>query len=80
MTRAAALATLAILGYTAYYLAACALFPFGNCRRCHGTGKRRTPLGRGLHLCRRCDGTGRRVRLGRRIYDYLRNEYDQGTK
>lgn len=29
--------------------------------------------------CPRCAGTGRRVRVGRRVYEYIRAEYRQGT-
>jgi hypothetical protein len=48
------------------YAAACWLFPFDVCARCHGSSR----------WCRRCDGTGRRVRVGRRAWDYLRSLYD----
>ena len=58
----------------------CAAFPFGHCRRCKGTGKLYSPLVRKIfRLCPRCDGTGRRVRIGRRIYEYLRTERDRGS-
>jgi len=80
VARAIPLAILAVTGYAAFYLAACAIFPFGNCRRCHGTGQRRSPTGRSFRLCRRCEATGRRVRIGRRVYDYFRNEYERGSK
>jgi len=76
----AALASLTALGYAAYYSLACAIFPFGNCRRCHGTGKRRSPSGRHFRECRRCEGTGRRVRIGRRVFTYLRTEHERGTR
>jgi hypothetical protein len=59
------LASLAALVLAGYALA-CALAPFGSCRRCH----------RGDPLCRACDGTGRRVRLGRRLWTYLRALYE----
>jgi DnaJ-class molecular chaperone len=62
------------------YLLACAAFPFGNCRRCHGTGKRRAPIGRAFRLCRRCEGTGRRVRIGRRIWTFIRTEREKGNR
>jgi hypothetical protein len=64
-------------GYAAWYLFLYAAFPWGRCRRCHGT--RHT--GRLLRRpCRRCNGTGIRVRIGRRIYRYLRAEYFAGTR
>lgn len=67
------------LGYIAWYLAACAMFPFTHCRRCHGTGKIRSPSGKAFRLCRRCKHTGRRLRLGRKIYNHLRAEHRDGT-
>lgn len=54
------------------YVAACAIWPFGNCARCHGTAKLRSPSGKAFRICTRCKGTGRRVRVGRRIYEALR--------
>jgi hypothetical protein len=63
MTAVVLLASLAAMAATAWYAAACWLAPFGACR-CHGDP-----------LCRRCDGTGRRVRVGRRLYVYLRSLY-----
>lgn len=63
---------------TVSYIAACAYFPFGNCRRCHGTGKARSISRKFWRPCRHCDGTGRRVRIGRRIYETLRREHRAG--
>ena len=62
------------------YFAACAFWPFGRCRRCEGTGRLNSPSRRFHRLCPRCDGTGRRVRGGRRLWTYLRNEHDRGSK
>jgi hypothetical protein len=59
------LASLTALALTVPYALACALAPFGSCRRCHT----------GDPLCRVCDGTGRRVRAGRRLWTYLRALY-----
>jgi hypothetical protein len=79
MNHPAALAVAALTGYTALYLLVCVVFPFRACRRCHGTGTRPNPfLGGGYRQCRTCRGTGRRVRLGRRIYEYLRTEHRRG--
>ncbi|WP_433793062.1 hypothetical protein [Actinoplanes sp. CA-252034] len=58
----------------------CWLWPFGACRRCDGTGKRRSPFGKAFGLCRRCDGNGRRLRIGRRIINSLRELHDKGTR
>lgn len=54
------------------YLISCWFWPFGACRRCGGTGKRRSPSRRFFGDCRRCDGTGRRIRTGRRVITYIR--------
>jgi hypothetical protein len=62
------------------YVAGCWLWPFGACRRCKGSGKRRSPFGRAFGLCRRCDGTGRTLRTGRRILNALRQLHDKGSK
>ncbi|ADD40683.1 hypothetical protein [Stackebrandtia nassauensis] len=62
------------------YVAACCYWPFGACRRCHGTGKSRSPLRKFWRECPRCEGTGRRVRIGRRIYAHIRHEYRNGNK
>ena len=52
----------------------CWLWPFGTCRRCHGTGKLRSPFGgKSFRLCRRCHTTGRRVRLGRKAWKHWRD-------
>jgi len=58
----------------------CWLWPFGLCRRCKGTGRRRSPFGRSFGLCRRCVGDGRRLRIGRRIINELRELHDKGTR
>ncbi len=63
--------TLAGLALTLGYGFACWIWPFRNCPRCQGTGKRRSPYGKAFRLCRRCDGTGRRLRAGRWIYNHL---------
>lgn len=70
---------LALTGYAAYYLLACAAFPFTTCRPCHGTGHRRAPFGKGIRLCRPCKHTGLRVRLGRRLWTWWSREHQRGT-
>jgi hypothetical protein len=58
------LASLAALAAAGWYAAVCAVAPFGPCRcPCRDV------------LCRRCDGTGYRVRVGRRLWTYLRRLY-----
>ncbi|RQX09015.1 hypothetical protein [Micromonospora arida] len=70
---AAAIATLC-------YALGCWLWPFGACRKCSGTGTRRSPFGRAFGLCRRCHGDGRRLRIGRRIINSLREIHGKGTR
>jgi DnaJ-class molecular chaperone len=57
------------LAVAAGYVLACACWPFRPCRRCLGTGTRRSPSGKAWRPCSRCDGTGTQVRVGRRIYE-----------
>lgn len=54
------------------YVVACAIWPFGDCSRCGGSGKRRSPSGRAFRRCPKCSGTGARLRVGNRIYNYFR--------
>lgn len=65
---------------TLCYGVGCWIWPFGNCRKCRGSGKRRSPFGRAFGLCRRCHGDGRRLRVGRRIINTLRELHDKGTR
>ncbi|WP_030442922.1 hypothetical protein [Actinoplanes subtropicus] len=62
------------------YGVGCWIWPFGACRKCKGSGKRRSPFGRAFGLCRRCGGDGRRLRIGRRIINSLRELHDKGTR
>jgi hypothetical protein len=65
---------LLILAVTLGYALTCLIWPFGNCRRCGGTGKIRSPFGgNSFRLCRRCHTTGRRVRLGRKAWKHWRD-------
>ncbi len=55
------------------YAITCLLWPYGNCRRCHGTGKLRSPFGgEAFRRCPRCKATGARLRLGRRAWSNWR--------
>ena len=71
---------LAAMIATLCYAFGCWIWPFGNCRKCHGSGKRRSPFGRSFGLCRRCGGDGRRLRIGRRTINGLRELHDKGTR
>ena len=82
MTTALLLASLALLGYAAFYLIMCAAFPFGRCRRprCRDGRIYSRIFTKAFRHCPRCEGTGRRVRIGRRVYEYLRGEYKAGNR
>ncbi len=81
-TPQASLITLALLTLAAVtlgYLAVCWLRPFRRCRRCHGTGRRRSLILRAGRTCRRCDGHGQHLRTGRVAINYLRELHDKST-
>jgi hypothetical protein len=63
VSAALVLASLAALAVAGYGLA-CWQAPYGTCRCRHNDP-----------LCRLCNGTGRRVRIGRRLFNYLRRLY-----
>jgi len=75
LTTLASPLSLILLTVTLGYILACAVWPFVPCPRCHGTAKRRAPLGRAVRICRRCRGTGLRLRLGRRVWNHLRRHH-----
>lgn len=64
-------AVLAVIPLAAGYWVASILWPFTGCRRCKGSGKRRSPSGRNYGRCRRCKGKGERLRLGRKVINKL---------
>jgi DnaJ-class molecular chaperone len=43
------------------------LWPMGNCRRCHGTGRNFGSTAKHHGRCGKCGGMGRRVRFGARM-------------
>lgn len=69
---------IAIVMALALYVLACWWWPFVSCKRCDGTGKRRSWWGGSFRLCRRCKGTARRLRTGRRVFNRLRVLRDEG--
>ena len=76
----AAMILLILTIVTLGYLLQCWLYPFVSCRRCGGTGRHRSPIGRAFRLCRHCDGDGRRLRPGRHVINYLRALHERGTR
>jgi hypothetical protein len=58
---------LLILGAAVFWAAGVYLFPFRDCRKCGGTGRKTRALNRAHYaLCPRCAGTGRVHRPGAR--------------
>jgi hypothetical protein len=74
-----ALAVLGLLWLTGY-AAACWLWPYTECRACHGTRKRRSPTGKAYRHCRRCHHTGERLRLGRQLWNHLHHAHAKGSR
>jgi hypothetical protein len=68
------------LAWAVGYLALCWIWPFVNCRRCTGSGKRRALVGRGFRHCPRCDGTGYQLRPGRHVLNHLRSIHHRASK
>lgn len=64
-------AILAATAWTAGYAVACAVWPYGNCLRCGGAGRKGSPTKKYFRPCRKCKGTGTRVRTGRRLWTWL---------
>jgi hypothetical protein len=59
---------------TVGYAITCLIWPYGNCRRCHGSGKLHSPFGdRHYRHCPRCKHTGTRLRIGRRLWSHWRD-------
>lgn len=59
------------IGALLYYCSSCLFWPYGKCLRCDGGGKKKAMWGGGFRMCGRCSGGGRRLRIGRRIFNYL---------
>lgn len=68
---------LALAVWVPAYLLGCWLWPFGNCRGCGGTGKRKAPglFGKAFRNCPRCDGSGLQLRAGRYLINRLLANY-----
>lgn len=63
---------LVALGAAVVYVVECAVWPFGKCPRCSGSGRRYSPDGVHWRDCRRCRGLGKRLRIGRRVWNRAR--------
>ncbi|MFG1997696.1 hypothetical protein ACGFNU_00955 [Spirillospora sp. NPDC048911] len=69
---------LAILAATGYMIH-CLIWPYRSCRYCEG-GKHRSPSGRAWRYCHRCNGKGAQLRIGRRLWTYLKNTHDRNSR
>jgi Zn finger protein HypA/HybF involved in hydrogenase expression len=67
---------LALVIVTFCYVSLCAVSPFGTCRKCRPTTSRT----RGRHHCRRCGSTRLRLRIGRRVWNFVHRLYTEGTR
>jgi hypothetical protein len=61
----------AVLAAVIRYIVMCVAWPYAACRKCAGSGKKRSPTGRAWRRCRRCKGSGERVRTGRRVWTWV---------
>ncbi|MFU8854323.1 hypothetical protein ACNAW0_25555 [Micromonospora sp. SL1-18] len=71
---------LILAAITLGYLALCVVVPFGHCRTCNGTGRKRSPLSRNGRECRHCAGTGLRLRVGRHAINHIKDEYQAAKR
>jgi len=70
---------LAALVLGVVYIAECAWWPFGHCRRCNGQGKHSRKDGKVWRRCRRCKGSGTRLRVGRRVWNHFARIRDDAS-
>ncbi|MFJ4829874.1 hypothetical protein ACIP79_08160 [Streptomyces sp. NPDC088747] len=71
-------ACVALAGWLAYYLVLCVVRPFGQCRRCDGSGE--VERWRTTRTCPRCRGKRLRLRIGRRAHNAWRRTYEGGVR
>ncbi len=64
----------------ALYALTCLSMPFVMCRKCAGAGKVQSRSGRVSRPCKRCKESGRRLRLGRKVINYLRDNRDRADR
>lgn len=72
------IAMAAAIAWLGGYALLCAVKPFGQCRRCHGTGD--IERFRKTRTCPRCRGRQLRLRLGRRAHNAWRRTHDAGAR
>lgn len=68
-----------LLVLAAAYYVECAVFPWGKCSRCKDSpGRLMSPDGKHWRACRRCKGTGKRLRVGRRVWNFVQRRRQAG--
>ncbi|MFF1297947.1 MULTISPECIES: hypothetical protein [unclassified Streptomyces] len=72
------LAMAALIAWLGGYAMLCAVKPFGQCRRCDGTGE--IERFRKTRTCPRCRGRKLRLRLGRRAHNTWRRTHEAGAR
>lgn len=72
------LAMAALILWLGGYAVLCAVRPFGQCRRCDGTGE--IERFRKTRTCPRCRGHKLRLRLGRRAHNAWRRTHAAGAR
>lgn len=74
--------TAIVLAVAGWYAFACWFFPFRACTWCKGTSRWHQPgqskrrRRRHFRACWVCKGTGKRLRIGRRIYNFVARTRD----
>lgn len=77
--KSSAIVAATLLGLAVAYYVECAVFPWGKCSRCEGTpGRKVSPDGVHWRPCRRCKGTGKRLRVGRRVWNFIQRRREAG--
>jgi hypothetical protein len=56
------------------YAASCVWWPYAKCTKCEGAGKFARSDGKVWRDCKRCKKSGARLRVGRKIYNYLHHQ------
>ena len=71
---------LILLVVTFCYAGLCWVRPFGPCRKCRPRTNQKRPARRARLYCRRCHTTRLRLRIGRRVWNFVHRLYTEGTR
>lgn len=69
-----------VLAGLGWYVFQCRFYPFASCKKCEGSGKKRSYNKKNWRKCRRCKGSGTRIRTGRRVFEYLNVTAEEAGK